>query len=111
MLEIDPTRIREVLGNLISNALRYTPAGGEVCVRADQPEPKYVRVAVVDNGRGIAPEDLPHVFDRFYKTSDSHGSGLGLPIARSLVAAHRGEISVESEPGKGTTISFRLPNA
>ena len=111
MLEIDPTRIREVLGNLVSNALRYTAPGGEVCVCADRPNPEIVRVAVLDNGRGIAAEDLPHVFDRFYKTGDSHGSGLGLAIAKSLVNAHRGEITAESEPGKGTQISFHLPVA
>ena len=108
-LEVDPTRIREVLSNLVSNALRYTPPGGEICVRIDRPGPDSLRVAVIDTGRGISAEDLPHIFDRFYKTSDSHGTGLGLPIAKSLVEAHQGEISAESLPGKGTTISFRLP--
>ncbi len=109
VVEVDPTRIREVLSNLISNAMRYTPRGGEVCIAVDRPDPNFIRVAVDDTGSGIAPADLPHVFDRFYKTSDSRGSGLGLAIARSLVSAHGGEITAESEPGKGTRISFRLP--
>ncbi len=109
VVEVDPTRIREVLSNLLSNATRYTPGGGGICVRVDRPDPKSIRVAVSDTGSGISTADLPHVFDRFYKTSDSRGSGLGLAIAKSLVTAHGGEITAGSEPGKGTQIAFRLP--
>ena len=64
---------------------------------------------MTDTGRGIAPEDLPHIFDRFYKSSDSRGTGLGLAIARNLVVAHGGEISAQSDLGQGTTITFTLP--
>lgn len=106
--EIDPTRIREVLFNLLNNALRYTPAGGSVHVRAVL-EGEHISVSVEDNGPGIAAADLPHVFDRFFKSADSRGSGLGLAIARSLVAAHGGEISAESKEGQGTTIRFSIP--
>lgn len=109
VVEADPTRIREVLANLISNALRYTPEKGEIAVMLKPGGENRAVVAVQDSGRGIPPEDLPRIFDRFYKSSDSRGSGLGLAISRSLVAAHHGEISARSEPGQGTTIEFTLP--
>jgi signal transduction histidine kinase len=110
-LELDPTRIREVLANLLANALRYTPSGGEIAVRCwiGEGDGKHLYVSVQDTGVGIAAQDLPHVFERFYKTDESRGSGLGLAIARSLVAAHGGEISAESEMGVGTKILFTLP--
>lgn len=113
LLDVDPTRLREVLSNLIANALRYTPAGGTVLVEA-RPDSlikpvRSVEMIVSDTGSGITPEALPHIFDRFYKSEDSRGSGLGLAIARSLVLAHGGAISAESERGKGTTIRFTLP--
>ncbi len=107
-VEIDPERIRQVLRNLLANALRYTPGGGTVFVRCD-PADGGVAVSVEDTGRGIAAADLPHVFDRFYKTPESRGTGLGLAIARGLVRAHGGEISAESVPGRGTVIRFTLP--
>jgi two-component system, OmpR family, sensor histidine kinase BaeS len=107
--EIDPDRIRQVLTNLVGNALRYTPAGGTVTVRCEDAGDGRVAVTVEDTGRGIAPEDLPHVFDRFYKSKESRGTGLGLAIAKSLVQAHGGEISAQSEPGRGTAIRFVLP--
>ncbi|HLO32457.1 MAG TPA: HAMP domain-containing sensor histidine kinase [Anaerolineales bacterium] len=110
--QIDPQRIREVLTNLLSNALRYTPRGGEIRVglmeSGSGPE-RSVTISVEDNGPGIEPADLPHVFDRFYKSSDSGGMGLGLSIARYLIEAHGGKIWAESELGKGTKISFMLP--
>jgi signal transduction histidine kinase len=109
---IDPQRIREVLTNLLSNALRYTPRGGEVQVRLAEAgigEERSVTIAVKDSGPGIDPAVLPHVFDRFYKSSDSGGMGLGLSIAKYLVEAHHGKIGAESEVGNGTTISFTLP--
>jgi signal transduction histidine kinase len=112
LVEIDPARIREVLTNLIFNALRYTPAGGEVRVRGLAPAPNTpagVTIGVSDTGPGIAPEVLPHIFDRFYKSADSGGMGLGLAIAKNLVTAHGGEISAQSQLGHGTTIQFSLP--
>ena len=110
LLEIDPIRIREVLANLVANALRYTPAGGTVSITA-APEPGggWLRVEVRDTGPGLAPDVAEHVFDRFTKSSDSGGSGLGLPIARHLVEAHGGTIGLDSPPGGGTRAWFRLP--
>jgi signal transduction histidine kinase len=108
LAEIDPLRVREVLINLTANALRHTPPGGEVCI-AVAAASGSLRFSVADSGTGIAPEDLPHVFERFYKTADSTGSGLGLAIARNLVLAHGGEIEAESAAEHGTTIRFTLP--
>ncbi|MCJ7435680.1 MAG: HAMP domain-containing histidine kinase [Anaerolineales bacterium] len=110
-VEIDPKRIREVLSNLLANALRYTPRAGVVKVgltEAGLGAERSVLVFVKDSGPGIASADLSHIFDRFYKSSDSGGMGLGLSIARHLVEAHGGKIWAESEKGKGTTISFRI---
>lgn len=109
---IDPQRVREVLMNLLSNALRYTPRGGEINIRLAEtgsgPE-RSVMISIEDNGPGIESADMPHVFDRFYKSSDSGGMGLGLSIAKYLVEAHNGKIWAESEVGKGTKISFTVP--
>jgi signal transduction histidine kinase len=107
-LDLDPVRLREVIANLINNALRYTPAGGLIEVTAAQAE-SQIQLTVRDTGSGIAPEDLPHVFDRFYKSEQSRGTGLGLAIARNLVAAHGGEIAAESQTGGGTTFRITLP--
>jgi signal transduction histidine kinase len=108
-IEIDPVRIREVISNLLSNALRHTPAGGSVTVRVMAAESSGVSVEVRDTGTGMTPEELPQAFDRFYKGAQSRGSGLGLTIARSLVEAHGGRIQASSAPGRGTTISLTLP--
>jgi signal transduction histidine kinase len=111
MLEVDPARIRQVLENLIANALRYTPRGGTIRVRCLAEKTPRVTMAVCDSGAGIPHEELPHIFERFYKSRDSKGTGLGLAIAKNLVAAHGGEISAQSEPGAGTQIQFSLPVA
>ncbi len=111
-VDVDPQRVREILTNLLSNALRYTPPGGQVYVRSAQASGhgmKMVTISIEDTGPGIEIHVLPHVFDRFYKSSDSGGMGLGLSIAKYLVEAHQGRIWAESEVGKGTTISFTLP--
>ncbi|MGZ6346326.1 MAG: sensor histidine kinase [Anaerolineales bacterium] len=107
-LEVDPGRIRQVLTNLIANALRYTPSGGIINFSYRQLDGKAY-LAVHDTGPGISTEELPHVFERFYKSADSGGMGLGLAIARHLVEAHAGSISVESSPGQGTTMQIILP--
>jgi two-component system, OmpR family, sensor histidine kinase BaeS len=109
VVEADAERLRQVLNNLMSNALRYTPGGGMVRVRCYGVDANRAGLAVEDTGTGIAAGDLPHVFDRFYKTTESRGSGLGLAIAKSLVQAHGGEISAASEPGRGTSIRIVLP--
>jgi signal transduction histidine kinase len=106
--DIDPVRMREVLSNLLSNALRYTPRGGTVRVGASVADGK-LRVTVRDSGPGIAADALPHIFDRFYKSDESRGAGLGLAIAKSLVVAHGGEIEATSAPGQGTEMRFWLP--
>jgi len=108
LIDIDPVRIREVLANLVANALRHTPADGRVTV-AGSTEPGWILLEVRDTGRGVEPELLPHIFDRFVTGDDSRGSGLGLAIARQLVVAHGGEITAESMLGSGTTIRVRLP--
>lgn len=110
---IDSERMVQVLGNLVTNALRHTPEGGSVILTAAQQAEK-VALTVTDTGSGIAPDDLPRVFDRFYRadpsrTSDSDESGLGLAIARSIVEAHKGTITAESTLGKGTTMTILLP--
>ncbi len=105
---IDPLRIREVLMNLMSNALRHTPPGGSVTI-AIRAEPNRVAVQVADTGTGMTPEETLKVFERFYKGRQSRGSGLGLTIARNLVTAHGGEIRCDSRPGTGTTFTFTLP--
>jgi signal transduction histidine kinase len=110
LLEIDPVRVREVLVNLTANALRHTPRGGYVTIAALGGGPEgNITVEVRDDGEGIPPDDLPLIFERFYKSKGSGGSGLGLTIAKNLVMAHGGEIHAESEPGRGTTIRFTLP--
>ena len=107
-VEVDPVRIGEVLANLLTNAIRHTPSGGTVRVMTET-TPGGVAFTVADTGPGIDARDLPHVFDRFVKSADSGGAGLGLAIARSLVEAHGGRITASSAPGQGTTMRFVVP--
>jgi two-component system sensor histidine kinase BaeS len=109
-IDVDPVRIREVVANLVANALRHTPGGGRVTVTAAA-EGQQIVVRVMDTGSGIDAALLPHVFDRFVKAAGSRGSGLGLAIARNLVVAHGGTIDADSEPGAGSTFTVRLPLA
>jgi signal transduction histidine kinase len=112
-LDIDPDRMAQVLGNLVSNALRYTPEGGRI-VLAAHARNGAVTLLVRDTGHGISPEALPRVFDRFYRGDTARQqqageSGLGLAIARSIVEAHGGTIAAESELGRGTVFVIELP--
>ncbi|MER6466476.1 HAMP domain-containing sensor histidine kinase [Streptomyces sp. NPDC001228] len=112
-LDADPVRMRQALGNLVSNAIRHTPADGTVTLAARR-DGDGIRLTVADTGKGIAPDDLPHVFDRFWRAEKSRsrrtgGSGLGLPIVRHLVAAHDGSVEAASEPGSGAEFTLRLP--
>lgn len=112
-IRIDPERMRQVLGNLVSNALRYTPEDGQVCLSA-RFDADTVLFEVTDTGTGIPAEKLPHIFDRFYRadesrtTSNGEGSGLGLAIAKAIVELHDGTISAHSREGQGTTVQIRL---
>ncbi|WP_017435910.1 HAMP domain-containing sensor histidine kinase [Saccharococcus caldoxylosilyticus] len=116
---VDPHRITQVFLNLLVNAIRYTPEGGAVKVTIDEEpiqngESRMLRIAVADTGIGIAPEHLPLLFNRFYRTDEARtrnrgGTGLGLAIAKEFVLAHDGTIDVESAPGQGTTFIVKLP--
>jgi len=110
---MDAARISRVLNNLVGNALRHTPPGGTVEIQA-QREGARVKVVIADSGEGILAEDLPHIFERFYRGEKSRsratgGAGLGLAIARGIIEAHGGEIKVESQAARGTQFIFWLP--
>jgi signal transduction histidine kinase len=110
---MDAQLVGRVLANLVGNALRHTPAGGRVHVRA-LGKGDEVRVEIEDTGEGIDPKDLPHIFERFYRGDKSRsratgGTGLGLAIAKGIVEAHGGWMGVQSSPGQGTCLFFCLP--
>jgi len=110
---MDTQAIGRVFNNLISNALRHTPVGGEIKVNARRTG-SGVEVTVTDTGEGIRTEDIPHIFERFYRGEKSRnrgtgGAGLGLAIARGIIQAHGGNIRVESRLGQGTRFTFHIP--
>ena len=107
-VDVDPVRIREVLTNILSNAVRHSASGTSVTVFVGDTE-HGVAIVVRDAGEGMSSEELARIFDRFYKGSASRGSGLGLAIAKSIVTAHGGEIRASSERGKGTIVEVILP--
>jgi signal transduction histidine kinase len=116
MAFIDPVQLRRVLDNLISNAIKYTPDDGTIEVSVAQSGNETIVVHVSDSGSGISPDDLPHIFERFYRVksgyqAEQEGTGLGLSIAKSIIEKHGGEIWVESEVNKGSVFSFSLPLA
>lgn len=108
----DPRRVLQILSNLLSNALKFTPEGGSIDVAA-QRDGEFVRFSVIDTGPGIPAEELPLLFSRFYQTRDNvhkgKGLGLGLAICKKLVAAHGGRIWVDSLPGIGASFNFTIP--
>jgi DNA-binding response OmpR family regulator len=121
VLYIDPRRIEDVMGNLLINALKFTPAGGEVRVTVEEhpstetdfPE-GFVEIVVSDTGPGISSEQLPHIFDRFYQAETTYeyhqkGTGIGLALCKELVDLHRGTVTTSSREGEGTTFIIRLP--
>ncbi|MBE2200279.1 MAG: HAMP domain-containing protein [Anaerolinea sp.] len=117
LVSLDPERMIQVLGNLVRNALRFTPAAGSICLQAQQQDGNSVTFSVQDSGRGIAPEDLPHIFNRFYRgdqarpqvDNEADNSGLGLAIASAIVQAHGGKLTAVSALGQGTTMIIELP--
>ena len=108
----DADRLKQVMVNLVSNAVKYNHEGGRVDIEIQVGEDE-LNVAVKDTGRGIAEEDLPHVFEKFYRVDDpeqqTKGTGLGLPVAQHIVKVHGGTISVQSVQGQGSTFAFTLP--
>jgi len=116
-LAVDPHRIREMLLNIVTNAIKYTPQGGTVALSLEEDEDAVI-FSVRDTGIGIAPGDLPHIFDRFWRadparsrTGDRPGVGLGLAITKWIVEAHGGTITVQSRPGRGSAFTVRLPKS
>jgi two-component system phosphate regulon sensor histidine kinase PhoR len=110
---VDGEKLNQIFVNLVENSLKFTPPGGEILVRAEA-EDEHVQVVLKDTGIGVAPQHLPHIFERFYKVNRSRrdsGTGLGLSIVKQLVEAHGGRISVESKEGEGCTFTFTLPRA
>jgi signal transduction histidine kinase len=111
-IHCDRGRVLQVFGNLIGNAIKFTPEGGAIKLRAEQ-RGEEALFSVADTGPGIAPDELPHVFDRYWQAKETAclGTGLGLSIAGGLVEAHGGRIWVESTPGQGATFFFTIPMA
>jgi signal transduction histidine kinase len=113
IVEADPKRIEQVLRNLLDNAVKYSPEGGMIVVRGQVSDDRLL-ISIADQGVGIAPEHLNRLFEKFYRVDSGLGghvvgSGLGLPIAQTIVESHGGRIWAESQPGEGTTFYFTLP--
>jgi signal transduction histidine kinase len=108
VVEVDPARMRQVIGNLLSNAIRHTPRDGSVNVAVGSDQ-NLLTITVSDTGEGVSPDLLPHIFERFVKGPNSTGSGLGLAIAREIVSAHAGRLEVQSSPQTGTIATIFLP--
>ncbi|AWW28801.1 hybrid sensor histidine kinase/response regulator [Echinicola strongylocentroti] len=110
----DRMKLQKVLFNLLSNAFKYTPNHGHISLsiakaRKKEKEEGYAVITIADNGKGISKESLPYVFDRFYQQGERTGSGIGLALSKSIIALHQGTVEVESEEGKGTTFTVKLP--
>ncbi len=113
-IHADPTRIRQILINLIGNAVKFTPAGGRVEIRAGLSEDGGAVLQVIDSGIGMAPEDIPRALEPFCQLENTYtrrfgGTGLGLPLCKTLAERHGGSLSIDSRPGFGTTVTVRLP--
>ena len=115
IMNLDPIRISQALGNVIRNALQHTDSGGQVDITAKPKEDEYVEISIADDGMGIDSVDLPHIFNRVYRTDQSRnrrtgGTGLGLSIARAIIEAHSGTIGITSDGiGLGTSVKLELP--
>ncbi len=116
LIRADPLLFRRAISNLLSNAFQYTPEGGKISISVEKGDTQTLRVSISDTGCGIALDDLPRVFDRFYKADRSRsqhhgGAGLGLTIVKSIMDFHRGTVTIQSEPNKGTTVTLIFPSA
>lgn len=109
VISADKTMIEKVLVNLLSNAFKYVPDGGRITIGTENAGDGRLRIEVTDNGRGIAPEKLPHVFERFFTDTDTGGTGIGLHMSQEFVALHGGTIAAQSEPGRFTRFTVELP--
>lgn len=110
---VDPERISQAVANLLDNAIKFTPSGGEVRIEAHQIE-KNINIKIQDQGGGISPEELPRIWERLYRSDQSRsqkGLGLGLSLVKAIIEAHDGYVEVQSEPGKGSTFNVKLPSA
>jgi two-component system sensor histidine kinase BaeS len=107
-IEVDARRIRQVISNLVANALRHTPKGGRVTVSASATDATGIELTVADTGVGMSPDSVEHAFERFWRSGESAGAGLGLAIVKDLVEAHGGTVSIESQQGHGTMVTIRL---
>ena len=110
----DRDRLMQIVINLVDNAVKYTPEGGRVTVQVQEPADGQIEVDVIDTGIGIPPADLPRITERFYRVDKARsrelgGTGLGLAIVKHLVFAHGGQLRIDSEPGRGTTVRVTLP--
>ncbi len=115
LVNVDPYWIKQVFRNLLDNAIKYSPEGGLILIRGE-PREHDVVISISDQGMGIAPEDLIPLFEKYYRAKSPSGyhipgTGLGLPITRSIVEAHHGKIWIESKPNEGTIVSFSLPQS
>jgi signal transduction histidine kinase len=113
LIQADKDKISQVITNLVSNALKYTPEGGHVEVQVNERK-NSIEIVITDSGKGIPSEDIPYIFERFYRADKSRnrltgGSGLGLTITKAIVESHKGKITVLSELDKGTTFAVSLP--
>jgi len=114
VMDYDPEKVRTIFTNLIGNAIKFTPAGGDVYIKLQETQDRYCQIEVTDTGIGISEEELPHIFDRFYQADDSvtrqaEGTGIGLALTKELVKLLDGTIEVQSQPGKGATFTVQLP--
>ena len=115
-IEADEARLEEVVYNLLENAATYSPAGGQITIRAARDGAERIGISVIDEGTGIAAADLPHIFERFYRADkarsrEAGGTGLGLAIVKHIAQLHGGSVEAESQLGRGTTIRVILPIA
>jgi signal transduction histidine kinase len=113
LIAVDPMRLKEVLYNLLGNAVKFTPEGGKITLESED-EGQFLRITIADSGIGIPADEVDQIFEKFYQVGQAtsgvrEGTGLGLAICKRLIEMHGGEIWIESEPGKGSRFHFTVP--